>query len=180
MRAFVALSAPQAWTGPLLRAQSHLPGGRKVAPEDLHLTLAFLADQPEGTLEAPHETLDRRALPAATLRPSGYGVLGSGEPRAVVLEVAPDPGLAALRDAVRRACRAVGIALGRERFRPHVTLARFAASAPADAARLAGAMARLDVPEMAAAAGVVALRSSRLTPDGPIYATLAAYRLRAA
>lgn len=181
MRAFVALPAPEAWIAPLMRAQAHVPGGRKVAAEDLHLTLAFLDAQPKALLEALHETLEARALPAATLRPVTYDVIGSGRPRAVVLDVAATPGLAALRDAVRSGCRAAGIDLARERFRPHVTLARFSATAPADAMRLSGAMARLGLPQMAEAeAGNVALWSSVLTPDGPIYDTLATYPLRAA
>ncbi len=181
MRAFVALPVPEAWVGPLMRAQAHVPGGRKVDADDLHLTLAFLDEQPEERLAALHEGLEARALPGAALRGEAFAVMGSGRPRAVVLDVAAEPGLVALRDAVRGACRAAGIDLPRERFRPHVTLARFSSTAPADPSRLTGAMARLGTPEVApAASGAAALWSSVLTPDGPIYDTLASYPLRAA
>lgn len=181
MRAFVAVAPPEAWIGPLVRAQGLVPGGRKVAPDDLHVTLAFLDEQPEERLEALHELLEARALPGATLRPMGYAAFGSPRLRAVVLDLAPDPGLAALRESVRGCCRAAGIKLGRERFRPHVTLVRFSGSAPADAARLPGALARIGAPDLEpAAVGAATLWRSRLTPDGPFYDALASYPLRAA
>ncbi|MEM7644822.1 MAG: RNA 2',3'-cyclic phosphodiesterase [Pseudomonadota bacterium] len=180
MRAFVGLPVPEPWIAPLIRAQGAVPGGRKVDAEDLHLTLAFLDDQPEARLEALHEGLEARPLPAATLRPLAFALLGSTRPRAVVLDLAPDPALTALRDGVRRAAQAAGIPLARERFRPHVTLLRFSSSAPPDAGRLPAALTRLGPPEMAPQmASGVTLWSSTLTPDGPLYEPLATYPLAA-
>ena len=180
MRAFVGLPVPEPWIAPLIRAQGAVPGGRKVMADDLHLTLAFLDDQPEERLEALHEMLEARPLPSATLQPTAFALLGSSRPRAVVLDLAPKPDLAALRDAVRRAARSTGMALTRERFRPHVTLLRFSGSAPPDAGRLPAALARLGMPELdAQAAGSATLWASTLTPDGPIYDPLATYRLAA-
>lgn len=181
MRAFVALPAPEAWIAPLLRAQGLIAGGRRVDADDLHLTLAFIEDASEARLEALHEALEARALPAATLRPVAWALIGAGRPRALVLDVAPEPDLVALREAVRGACRAAGIDLPRERFRPHVTLARYGATAPADAGRLPAAMARLGPPDMEpATSGAVTLWWSHLTPQGPQYEPLASYPLRAA
>ncbi|MEM7491593.1 MAG: RNA 2',3'-cyclic phosphodiesterase [Pseudomonadota bacterium] len=180
MRAFVGLPVPESWIAPLIRAQGAVPGGRKVDADDLHLTLAFLDDQPEDRLEALHEGLEVKPLPRAMLTPLAYALLGSGRPRAVVLDVAAEPGLVALRDTVRRAAQAAGIQLGRERFRPHVTLLRFSTSAPPDVGRLPAALTRLGAPVMAPeAAGGVTLWSSTLTPDGPLYDPLATYRLAA-
>jgi 2'-5' RNA ligase len=175
MRAFLALPAPEPWITPLARAQAELPGGRKVDLDDLHLTLAFLDDQPEERLEALHEELEARSLQAAELVPAAYGVFGGGKPRVVVLDVAPTPDLTALRETVRRAVRAAGIALARERFRPHVTLVRHSASAPPDP-RLAERLAALGPPDMPPAqAGAVTLWGSTLTPTGPVYEALASY-----
>ncbi|MCK0168905.1 RNA 2',3'-cyclic phosphodiesterase [Jannaschia sp. S6380] len=181
MRAFVGLPLPEAWIGPLIRAQGRIAGGRKVDADDLHLTLAFLDEQPEARLEALHQDLEARALPAGDLHPLTYAALGSGRPRAVVLDLATDPGLTALRDAVRSACRAAGIDLPRERFRPHVTLVRFSSTAPGDADRLPDTLRRLNPPDLgvARATGAV-LWSSQLRPDGPIYEALASYPVRAA
>ncbi|WP_167766932.1 RNA 2',3'-cyclic phosphodiesterase [Jannaschia formosa] len=175
MRTFLALPVPESWIAPLERAQENLRGGRAVDADDLHLTLAFLDDQPEPALEALHEELEARTLFPAELTPTAYGVIGGSKARAVVLDIRPTPALTALRDTVRRAVRAACIDLPRERFRPHVTLVRHPASAPADE-RLPGRLARLGTPEMAPdMSGPVTLWSSRLTPQGPVYEVLATY-----
>ncbi len=180
MRTFIGLPVPEPWIAPLIRAQGAVPGGRKVDADDLHLTLAFLDDQAEITLEALHDALEARSLPAATLRPLAFALLSANCPRAIVLDLAPDPTLTALRDTVRRAVAEAGITLPRERFRPHVTLLRFSPSAPPDTGRLPAALTRLGAPQLGPQqAGGVTLWSSTLTPDGPIYDPLATYRLAA-
>ncbi|MEM9795911.1 MAG: RNA 2',3'-cyclic phosphodiesterase [Pseudomonadota bacterium] len=181
MRAFVGLPVPEPWIAPLVRAQGRILGGRVVPVEDLHLTLAFLDDQPEDRLEALHDGLEGLALPSIRLAPLAYVIFGAKRSRLVALDIAPDPALTALRDAVRGAARRAGIALPRERFRPHVTLVRFPASAPPDPVRLPRALEGLGAPDLSVAmAGAVVLWSSRLTPEGPIYETLASYPMRAA
>ena len=100
-------------------------------------------------------------------------------PNLVALDLAPDPGLGALRDAVRAAARTAGIALPRERFRPHVTLKRFPRAHPPPP-RLGEALAGLGAPGMGpAAARLVTLWSSTLTPAGPLYDPLASYPVAA-
>lgn len=174
MRAFVGVPVPEGWHGPLVRAQGAIPLGRRVDPEDMHVTLAFLGDVSEDALEALGEGLAVRRLRGATLRPAGYAAFGPGAPRAVALDLAPEADLAALRDAVRGAAREAGIDLKRERFRPHVTLLRLGArDGRAAGAVLPGALAALGMPEVAPArAGAVVLWSSALTPEGPIYDAL--------
>ncbi|WGH77527.1 RNA 2',3'-cyclic phosphodiesterase [Jannaschia ovalis] len=181
MRAFLGLPVPEPWIGPLMRAQGRIPGGRSVPADDLHLTLAFLDDQPEARLEALHDALEARAAPAVTLTATGYASFGSKRARLVALDVAATPELSALRKRIRNACRGAGIDLPRERFRPHVTLVRFPAAAPPDPARLPRALAGLGLPEMAPAeARLAVLWGSDLTPSGPVYTPLAQYPLRAA
>lgn len=179
MRAFVGLPCPDPWIGPLIRVQSRLPGGRRVDADDLHVTLAFLDDQPEETLETLHDVLETRPLPAATLRALAYVALGT-VPRAVVLDLASDAGLTALHDAVRGATRQAGLTLPRTRFRPHITLTRHSRSAPADTGRLPGILTRIGAPDLAPQAALAAtLWASTLTPDGPIYEPMASYRIAA-
>lgn len=178
MRAFVGLPVPEDWIAPLMRAEARLPGGRGVDADDLHVTLAFLDDQPEARLEALHDALDTRPLPPARLVPLAFAPFGS-RPNLVALDLAPDPGLGALRDAVRAAARTAGIALPRERFRPHVTLKRFPRAHPPPP-RLGEALAGLGAPGMGpAAARLVTLWSSTLTPAGPLYDPLASYPVAA-
>jgi 2'-5' RNA ligase len=181
MRAFLGLPVPEPWIGPLMRAQSRIPGGRPVPADDLHLTMAFLDDQPEAQLEALHEMLEAKPAEAVTLNPGEYSVFGSKRARLVALDVAATPDLSALRDRMRQTCRSAGIDLPRERFRPHVTLVRFPASAPPDPVRLPRALAGLGPPDLSpATARLAVLWSSDLTPGGPVYTPLAQYPLGAA
>ncbi|UWQ17707.1 RNA 2',3'-cyclic phosphodiesterase [Jannaschia sp. M317] len=180
MRAFVGLPLPEPWIAPLVRAQGVLSGGRAVPVDDLHLTLAFLDDQSEPQLEALHDALDLAIFRPVTLHPVAWSSFGGKRARRVALDVRPTSELADLRDRVRRAARAAGIDLSRDRFRPHVTLLRYPASAPADPARLTRALSglgRADLPGVAATQ--VTLWASQLTPEGPIYDVLSSYPIRA-
>lgn len=181
MRAFIGLPVPSGWVAPLMRAQALLPGGRQVDADDLHITLAFLDDQPEATLEALHGTLTIRALPTATVAPLAYSVLGGRDLRAAVLDLTATPDLTQLRDSVRGAARLAGLSLPRERFRPHVTLTRYSRSRPADRSRMTRVLTQLTTEGLPPTpAGALTLWSSTLTPDGPIYDPLATYPMRAA
>ncbi|MGR3436149.1 MAG: RNA 2',3'-cyclic phosphodiesterase [Shimia sp.] len=170
-RAFVGFPAPDPWIAPLASIRDGVRPGRPVPDEDLHLTLAFLDDQADATLEALAEELAARVWPRPRLEASGLGAVGE-PPRALALEVAPSDPLRTAFDGVRRAARAAGIALPRTRFRPHVTLRRFARAGLADPRALRGALAA-GVALVPAAPEALVLWSSRLTPDGPLYEQMA-------
>ena len=147
-----------------MRAQAHARRPRRRV-DDLHLTLAFLDDQPEEPLAALHDGLGRgrrRGRPA--LHALAYGLGASSR-----LWCSTSPRSRRSWPATRSAARAAaGIDLPRERFRPHVTLARFPATAPPDPARLPRAIAGRDAPEVAPPASARrTLWSSGLTPAGP-------------
>ncbi len=180
MRAFVGLPLPDKIISALERVQAELSiGGRAVAPENLHLTLAFLDEQPEMVLAALHDELALITGSQPCIRIAGLDALGGAKARLVFAAVAPDPALVSLRKRVRIAARAVGVDLQRERFRPHVTLARFRQrQVPGESEKLAAFLARegaFSLPEFMVAD--FALYRSTLTPEGPIYDTLASYPL---
>lgn len=137
MRAFLAIDLPEQVSEALTRLQALLPVGRPVPRDNLHLTLAFLDDQPEELLQELHYTLDTlRAAPFA-LRLSGLGCFGGRHPHVLFADVAPNEALAQLHRQVSGAARRAGILLPREQYHPHVTLARFGTGArPRDAARI--------------------------------------------
>ncbi|WP_134768080.1 RNA 2',3'-cyclic phosphodiesterase [Nocardioides sp. 1609] len=104
---------------------------RWTSPEQLHVTLAFLADVPDHALDALVEGL---AAAAARRTPFEARIAGGGafpDPaRAKVLWAGLDLGVAA-RDELERvavgaraAANHAGAAPDGQRFRPHVTLAR--------------------------------------------------------
>ena len=180
MRAFLALPVPEALAVPLLSVQSRIRSGRPVDEEDLHLTVAFLDDQPEDALEALHEGLEARRLPPCEIRPQALAVFDARRPRLLALDCERTDALAALHGAARSAAREAGIAMPRARFRPHVTLVRFGRLSPDETARIAATLATL--PDAAlpdpVPAPALALYSSTLTEAGPIYERLAEYELR--
>lgn len=180
MRAFVGLPLPEDLIEALGRVQAGLGVGRAVPPENLHLTLAFLDDQPETALAALDAELQAIAGPVPEVRIAGLDLVGGSDAvRLLMAAVAPDPALAALRKRVRGAARAAGIGLKRERFRPHVTLARFRRrQAPGEPVRIADFLAReggFSWPGFAA--GEFVLYRSTLTPEGALYDPLAVYTL---
>ena len=182
MRSFVALEVPEPLRTALLDAQEVVPVGRGVPEENLHVTLAFLGDQPDAVLEELHRALDDRPLPACRLKVEGVETYGGRIPRLIAAELARDPGLLALHGAVHRAARAAGIDMPRERFRPHVTLVRFGSGIrKADRPRLRRALDELAGLATAPVAGeAVTLYRSHRTSDGAIHDPLARYALGAA
>ena len=180
MRVFLALPVPEALALPLLSVQERIRVGRPVPEEDLHLTVAFLDDQPDDALEALHEGLEARRLPPCRITPRALSVFSPRKPRLLALDCERDAALVALHEAVRSAAREAGIALGRERFRPHVTLVRFSRLHPDEEAKIArvlGALPDAALPDPVPA-GPLTLYSSTLTESGPIYEALAEYPAR--
>lgn len=180
MRCFLALPVPEPLLPALLAVQAAVPLGRAVPEENLHLTLAFLDDLPEGELQELDLALDGRALPGCSLALDGLAIFGGRRARLLAAQVARVPELMGLQREVLRAVAAAGITLPRARFRPHVTLLRFGAGLRrADRPRLDVALGRFAA-LTAGPAPVAEMRlvGSVLTPDGAVYDTLAAYPLR--
>ncbi|MDO6583968.1 RNA 2',3'-cyclic phosphodiesterase [Salipiger sp. 1_MG-2023] len=178
MRCFLALPVPDALIPPLLAVQEAIPVGRAVPEENLHLTLAFLDEQPDYALAELDAAL-APVLPGCALALDGLVSFGGRRVKLLAAGVVPEPGLVALRATVLAAVRAAGIELPRERFRPHITLIRFGAGLrESDRARLEAGVAQVaglrSAPEPACALRLV---GSVLTPGGAIYETLAEWPL---
>lgn len=176
MRTFVAL--PVDAPGALPQVQAVLGVGRRVPVDDLHVTLAFLGNQPEWVLRDLDNVLQTISAPVLTLRPIGLDLFGGDVPSLIAAVLADDPALTALRRSVRRAADIAGIALARERFRPHVTLARMSRMVtPDDRAKLERYRGHA-LPDMPALSCTrFALYQSTLASDGARYDVLADYPL---
>ncbi|CUI00546.1 RNA 2',3'-cyclic phosphodiesterase [Leisingera aquaemixtae] len=179
MRAFVGLPLPDAALDALERLQEGLTVGRHVSADNMHLTLAFLDDQPEAVLETLHQSLAEISAPPLTLSFRGLDTFGGKLPRVLAAEVQKTPELSHLRDRIRSACRSSGIELPRERFRPHVTLARFPRHLEeGQVAKIARFLAAEADFRLESEADSFALFQSTLAPEGARYDVLAEYELR--
>lgn len=179
MRVFVALDLPDDVRDELEDLQYALPVGRPVLLENLHLTLCFLGEQHDDAIEAAHDALSSVQRSAFSLELAGIGTFGRNSPNVVFADVAPCAALIDLERTIVRSLRHAGLEFQRQRFRPHVTLARLRKDlAPDDLARLGDFLVR-----HAAFRGSsfrvahFQLYQSILTPDSARHETLARYDL---
>lgn len=175
MRAFLALPVEGEAADALARRQGHIPGARAVDPDDFHLTLAFLGDQPEARLFELLPDIADIAGTRFTVTLTGPALLGGKAPRAIALDAARDPVLLSRQARLEHLLRQGGLDLERRRFRPHVTLFRLPRrpdpDTPAHIQRWLTAAASL--PPVVFEAAELRLYRSTLTANGPVYDTLA-------
>jgi len=172
MRAFLAISLSDETKAALASLQSALPFGRPVPPENLHLTLVFLDDQIEETLETLHEELLTLSAPSFSVTFSGVESFG----QVLAVRVAESAPLVALHREVQTATRRAGIVLPRRRFRPHVTIARLKPGRGGELRQVLSTHpqgALLDMPVTG-----FTLYQSTLRPEGARHDALAHYALR--
>ncbi|XLZ69397.1 RNA 2',3'-cyclic phosphodiesterase [Massilia sp. SR12] len=105
--------------------------GRLIAPEQLHLTMAFLGQQPAEALPALQAILAASALPALDLSIDCYGYFTRPRIAWAGLRAPPAALLQAQADLMARLEAAGFSAATHGEFKPHITLAREANAAPA-------------------------------------------------
>ena len=125
MRIFIALDLPDPLLDQLTALQAGLPAGASSKRETLHLTLAFAGDHPQERVEALHEELSLIKAASFDVQLSGLGTFGKSSPTLLYAGVAESPALAELQRKVVSAIRRTGLPAPKDRFHPHVTLARF-------------------------------------------------------
>jgi 2'-5' RNA ligase len=203
MRVFVALSLPEVWLAAIERAKEELRvtaapaaapafaaalAAKWVAPEALHLTLAFLGDLDDGLLDRLANRLEVLAGEVGSFawRISGCGAFfGSGRAgrsggrgaRVLWCQVDGGEGLSRLAAKVAAACDEVAPgARDAKPFRPHITVARCDPPWPAAAvARFQAAFAAL--PAEPARATEAVLWRSELKPGAALHTPLRRLRL---
>lgn len=115
-----------------------LPTARTVAPETLHLTLAFLGELADARVTDAIEATREAAVGVAPFRlaPGRLGVFGPDyAPRVIWVAIGGQTGpLHALQRRLMRTLEAHGFALDSKPFAPHLTLARLTAPLGEDAA----------------------------------------------
>ena len=185
VRAFIAVAIGEDVRQALAGAQARLKSSRAhvgwVAPDHIHLTLAFLGETPASRLPELRAGLD--TIATETL-PFGFAVqdlgsFGGNRPRVVwagvVLEDAAP--LSALQGRVVAMLKTMGLPTEDREFHAHLTLGRTRSSRGSEElvrylAEFKGrAFGRVDVSQ-------ILLMRSQLRPEGPVYSVLHSAALR--
>ncbi|WP_424941864.1 RNA 2',3'-cyclic phosphodiesterase [Aliiroseovarius crassostreae] len=176
MRAFIACPLPRDLTAALANLAARMKVGRAVPEENLHLTLAFLDEQPVDALEALHEELVQLQSAPITLSLRGLEPLGGKTPSVLAIRA---EGAEDLQKKVMSATRRAGLTLPHRKFRGHISIARLPRRPlPEDQLALGRALevfGKVDLPPVTL--GSFALYRSELHADGARHDVLAEYHL---
>lgn len=177
-RIFVAVPVPPKAAAELAALLPPLPGLRPVAPELMHLTLAFVGQLGQ---ERVLDVVDAAAAAARAHAPFEIRMRGigrfpeRGRPRAVWAGTGDGAqAVARLAETLRAELDRRAVAFDPKPLRPHLTLGRVrdgASEADAQAILAAVRAARADGPSFGVAS--VHVMESRLTAGGPLYSSRA-------
>lgn len=182
MRLFAAIELPDSVRVDLASVRDSVvivdrawAGEKWVTPENLHITLRFFG-------EVPDDDVDR------VLDSVGAAVASLARPNLSNLRLMATPNVRRARmiwaewddssGAAGSAARAIAAALpeyspdAEKPFRAHATLCRARQPKPLVSDALAAASSRLSCADVSMSVPVVNVISSRLTPRGPVYATI--------
>ena len=144
-----------------------------VDPSILHLTLRFLGEIPQGTVESVKDAMNGVQFSPFEVEFSGMGAFPNLN-RINVVWVGIIRGQEQLNEIFRQLepkLRQIGLAPDNKGFSPHLTVARVRSAVNKDAlADFVSSMREADFGRMPVS--VVRLKKSTLTPKGPIYTTI--------
>ncbi len=177
-RLFIALPVPEEIADELVTLQSGVPDTHWVPTENFHVTLCFAGEVQGSIMKDLEEELSDIAGSQFPLTVAGVEQFSTGkQPKALVALVAKSDRLDWLQQKVSTVARNCGVELDRRKFRPHVTLARFANGAETGH-HIAQFMASHSTFHAGSwVADHFALYSSRRGSGGSVYREEAAYDL---
>ena len=175
-RLFLALSIPDDVAASLATLQFGVPGARWQNRAQLHLTLRFVGELDGLQARALHDVLTLIDAPEFTLALHGVGEFGGKRPAAVWVGVRQSDALLHLQRKIETAIQRAGFPADRQRFTPHVTLARLRGTQPGHVMDYLTDHALYSSRPFTS--GAFILYSSLLTSDGSIYRAEQAYRLK--
>lgn len=179
MRLFVAIPLPLDLAARAFDIlPTSLPALRRVKPENLHLTLAFLGQTPDERLDDVTAAAREAAAPVSrfTLAFDRAGRFPErGRPRVAWIGIAEGaPSVLELGAGVSAGLRSRGLRFDDRPLAPHLTLARITEDASAaEAKTVAAVLDELSIPSLRFEVEEIAVVQSVLSPKGPRYTALA-------
>lgn len=188
MRLFIAADLPVAVRDALAAEQARIKAAladsgsslKWVKPEHAHLTLVFIGNVEDAGVPAVIDAVAADIdLPPFTATFEGAGAFPPrGAPRVLWIGVGSGASeLVELQRVIASRIAALGLPVEDRAFHPHLTLARWRESRPADRRRALGVAPRGAVAR--AHIDGATLYQSRLSPSGPTYTALARANLTA-
>ena len=174
-RCFIALEIPQEALAEAVRIQSILRKqalleGNFTASESIHLTLKFLGEIPEETIEGMKGRLMEVVIPRGSCTLASAGVFSPHHVRIIWLYLAGDP----VMELQRRVDASLdGLFAPEQRFMSHITLARV--KRLTDKKRLLAVLDAIAINPITFFLRSFSLKKSVLTPKGPSYTTIVHY-----
>lgn len=174
MRLFIALSFDKSFCASVMRTADSLARfmrrSRRTPQKNLHLTLAFLGEQPPASLEELKAAMCAVKARPFVLKTAGIGVFRRSGGDIWWLGFEPSAELDALQAALVDGLAERGFETERRVFRPHMTLLR-------SAVEKEGVKPFVRVPHLTQRISAIRLIESRLSPDGAEYRELFVHRL---
>jgi RNA 2',3'-cyclic 3'-phosphodiesterase len=179
LRLFIAIAIPSSIKTELAGLGRSLPGGRPVPVEQMHLTLKFIGEVEGSRLLDIREALSEIRRPQFTLCLQSVGTFPPrGTPRVLWVGVQPTGDLLALRQAIESKLAEIAIPREKQKYSPHLTLARLNNTPLHRLQQFLAGNAFLQTPEFPVAA--FNLYKSQLTGKGAIHTLVKSYALSAA
>ncbi len=123
-RLFTGLEIPDPIIQRLALLRGGLPGARWIPPENYHLTLRFVGDVDGPTAQSLADALTEDSRAPFRVNLARMDVFGGRQPRALIVGIGANPGMARLQADHEHAVRGAGLPPAERKFVPHVTLAR--------------------------------------------------------
>lgn len=168
IRLFVGIELSPSLLGSLEFARGGVEGARWQSDEQLHLTLAFIGAVPAHTMREIEDELSCIRFDPFELVLEGVGMFGtSDQPKALWAGVADGTPLQHLHEKILNTLEQIDVTTDRRRYKPHVTLARFARGAKTYFGDWVTGNGTLKSPPQMV--DHISLFSSRMTAEGPSY-----------
>ncbi|KJR97556.1 MAG: hypothetical protein VR65_23360 [Desulfobulbaceae bacterium BRH_c16a] len=176
VRLFIAVDITEAIRRDIAGLGRSLPDTRPVPDDQLHLTLKFIGEVEGSRVLDIQETLQEISRPAFSLCLKGVGTFPPrGIPRILWVGVEPHENIVALRNTIERKLAEIEIPRERQKFSPHLTLARLKNCPIRRLQEFLAGNALLQTPEFPVEE--FHLYKSQLTKNGAIHTILQSYPL---